>query len=153
MEIVSSVWGEILTLSGANSDDGNSYLWNSDNFSTTTFEVENEGLITLTITDQHDCTNSDSIYIKDKVCQEVFIPNAVNLSKNSTNPYFNVISPISTGTLRIYDRYGKLLYHTNDINAPWSCIYNGQRINRGVYNYQLTLSESDIYVGNFTVIN
>ena len=71
----------------------------------------------------------------------IFYPNAFSPNRDNTNDEFRVIiqndcSPI-TYHLRIFDRYGRLVFESIDPNESWDGEYNGRQVKEGVYLWQL----------------
>jgi len=68
----------------------------------------------------------------------VYIPNAFTPNSNGLNETFK---PIMSGIdeakydFYIYDRWGRILFQTNDANAAWDGKYNGKDCELGVYVY------------------
>jgi gliding motility-associated-like protein len=58
--------------------------------------------------------------------------------------------------LKIYNRWGELVYSSNDINKGWDGTYNGVQVNNGLYTYMLKLVFNDKEVktdkGSITLI-
>lgn len=78
---------------------------------------------------------------------EIFIPNIIDLdSENNDVLYPQGSDNIKLLSLNIYDRWGELIFANEalDINNPahgWNGIFNGQRVNPGVYVYILEYLE------------
>lgn len=79
--------------------------------------------VTLTITDKYGCTNFKQMKITVEEYIRFFIPNAFTPNNDNLNETF---SPTLLGhvpgsyEMRIYDRWGQLVYFTNDLNSPWT---------------------------------
>ncbi|MFT5919009.1 MAG: gliding motility-associated-like protein, partial [Granulosicoccus sp.] len=58
--------------------------------------------------------------------------------------------------MQIFDRWGELIYQTNDINAPWNGYYKGTLVEMGVYVYKIKVAElrgaKHYYDGQFTFL-
>jgi len=70
---------------------------------------------------------------------ELFIPNAFSPNGDGVNDLFNIKSiGIDNASLKIYNRWGRLVYETLDpINEPWNGYIKGNIANEGVYIYVL----------------
>lgn len=72
---------------------------------------------------------------------EVFVPNAFSPNGDGVNDVFRpFFSPLPTATdyeLLIFDRWGALLFETNDPEQGWDGMFNGQRMPTGVFVYTL----------------
>lgn len=50
----------------------------------------------------------------------------------------------------IYDRWGELLFKTNDINVGWDGTYKGELVPAGVYVYRVTAASFENIKTNYT---
>jgi len=57
----------------------------------------------------------------------------------------------STGGLRIYDRYGKLLFQTNDLYKSWDGTLGGKPVPSSDYWYQFMDSNGQLITSHFTL--
>ncbi len=94
---------------------------------------------TLKVTDTDGCTGTDSIKVfvnNDKV---LYIPNAFSPSqKDGTNDEFKIYTynnAIRKLTFQIHNRWGELVFQTDDINKVWDGTKNGNLLTPGVYVY------------------
>jgi gliding motility-associated-like protein len=71
------------------------------------------------------------------VDEEVTVPNTFTPNDDSINDKFKITSSpnINLLNLQIYNRYGLLLFTTNDISKYWDGEYNGKKCPPGVYYY------------------
>ncbi|MFA6923945.1 MAG: gliding motility-associated C-terminal domain-containing protein, partial [Bacteroidales bacterium] len=64
----------------------------------------------------------------------------------------------SNFTMLIFNRWGELIYKTNDLNSPWNGRYNntGDLVEVGVYVYRVIVKELDgpkhEFIGRVSVI-
>lgn len=106
-----------------------SYNWNNGAANTPSWLVTQPGIYTVSVITQDGCTGQDSVRVIDKGCvQQLYVPIAFTPNGDSKNDLFR---PIAVGILdeldfRVYDRWGQLIYRTNDINGGW----NGQYIDQ-----------------------
>jgi len=89
----------------------------------------------------------------------VFIPNAFtpNASGPNQNEGFKaIISGEKTMELIVFDRWGEIMFITNDVNEKWNGMYKGQPAQQDVYAYQLNVTalndEVYTYTGTITLI-
>lgn len=72
------------------------------------------------------------------------IPNVVLPSDdNAENRVFSVHSdsPLTAYRLFIYNRGGRLVFQTTDINNSWDCTHNGEAVQQGTYVYVIQYSD------------
>ncbi|MEL7020369.1 MAG: gliding motility-associated C-terminal domain-containing protein, partial [Bacteroidota bacterium] len=93
-------------------------------------------------------------------CEETdfFIPNIISPNGDGANDEFYIRTDIPTDLkhLRIYDRWGEMMFQTSDWQTHWRGDYRGQAVNPGVYVYYLeaVCPNGELYkkVGNITVL-
>lgn len=94
----------------------------------------------VTITDQNGCKFSDSltvfVYCNDDV---MFIPNAFSPNNDGKNDVFKVraVGLKKLNFLRIYDRWGSVIFETTDLSIGWDGTSNGKAAEAGVYIYDM----------------
>ncbi len=103
------------------------------------------------------CSVSEMIEINVKECNTFFIPNA--FSPKGANPVFKpkgVFYDISSYSFMIFDKWGKLLFETNNPELGWDGRVNGEWVQLGVYAYRVKyinmLKEVFERVGTVTVV-
>jgi len=115
---------------------------------THTYEYPGTYYVVLTVSDQYGCidTVGANIVINDRT--NIFLPNAFTPNGNDLNELFNIagtkINP-NTFELRIFDRWGKQLFYTTDINQAWDGTYNGEPLPQGSYTYIIKFEDSQGY--------
>lgn len=87
-------------------------------------------------------------------CPNAFSPN-VNID-DLNNQYFCKGAFISDFSLKIYDRWGELIFETDDINEGWDGTFRGKDVMEGVFIYIATgfrrNTKPIVLKGNITVI-
>lgn len=103
--------------------------------------------VTLTVTNQYNCTNSTTRLINIRTERTVYIPNAFTPNGDGVNDKF---MPYASGDflnadfqMRIFDRWGNKLLFTGDINQGWNGIYKGELCQRDVYVYSIIFSSKE----------
>ncbi len=93
-----------------------------------TYEVE----ITL-----GNCSKKFSTRIGD--FEKVTLPNVFTPNHDGHNDAFTPMEMcgLASATLKIYNRWGQLLYTTSDLAQGWNGMVNGQKVGDGVYYYLL----------------
>ncbi len=84
------------------------------------------------------CTDTStlSLYIEPFT---VFIPTAFTPDGNEYNNTFNAISyfEVKEWEFTIYDRWGKSIFNSTDVNEGWDGYYKNKLVQDGLYNYHL----------------
>lgn len=85
--------------------------------------VTEPGLYYVTVSTGAGCVSSDSIEVKVSLaCNDVWFPSAISADGNTKNNLFGPsgnVSAIKKYSLRIYNRYGELVFETADPYARW----------------------------------
>jgi len=147
-----------------------SYFWDFGDGSTDTNQnvdhfYSNQGTYTvvLTVTDVNGCvdTYSKTVVIYD--ISPVYIPNSFSPNGDGKNDLFGpegVNIDFANSTIFIYDRYGKLLFYTENINKKWNGTLNNKGsfhdVVEGVYVYKILIKivngSSHEYIGRVTLL-
>ena len=99
---------------------------------------------TLEVEDENGCkyTKSITIFVSDLPCNDtnIFTPNAFTPDDNSQgNDIFYVRSEIlKQMRLVIFDRWGKEIFVSTDLNTGWNGEFRGEKLPSGVFVYHLT---------------
>lgn len=114
------------------------YLWLSTTTTQQTETFTEPGMEYVQLTNQYNCNLIDSIYIKDVCPPRLFIPDAFAPNGNSLDHKFRVFGDhFANFSMTIYNRWGEVIFHTNDYNEGWDGTYLGEPMPAGVYAYIL----------------
>ncbi len=111
------------------------YEW-SDGSNFKTIKISTGGTYWLTATDANGCIGTDSIAIIDSACAEyLYIPTAFTPNHDARN---DVFKPTFAGRLlnyhfMIYDRWGKMIFSTEDFSKGWDGSLNSLEQPPGTY--------------------
>lgn len=139
------------------------YYWNVtvDNGNEQTIILKEPQMVITTAQSPYGCSKSDTVFIfvKEVVCGEpdVFIPNAFTPNADNANDKLYLRgNNISQFVLRIYDRWGELVFETTDQNVGWDGTFKGKACDPAVYDYYLEMicidEEKFFKKGNITLI-
>lgn len=92
------------------------------------------------VTDIIGCTDIDFVLVRVLTCDEqlFFIPNIMTPNGDGWNDVFKFNfegGVIAVEDINIYNRWGELMFHTDNIDEYWDGTYNGELCNPGVYVY------------------
>lgn len=91
------------------------------------------------------CPNVYSVSLTIREC-EIFIPEGFSPNRDGINDYFEIsnLDAFPNYSLKIYSRYGRLLYDGKSGDTPWDgTSKNGNDIPSGVYYYVLNLKKDN----------
>lgn len=104
-------------------------------------------------------TDTVSVQVKDLRCGEdnIFIPTAFTPNGDGKNDIWKVRTSIADNfTVQIYNRWGELVFESNDVEQGWDGIYQGKLSETGSYAYYVTVicqsQEQYFSKGNITLI-
>jgi gliding motility-associated-like protein len=143
--------------------DGSTY-GDTSNLQNTSYEYSSEyGSfydVTLTITNQFGCTDDTSLRVQIEPDFSFFIPNAFTPNGDGTNDFFfGAGYGITKYEIWIFDRWGNLIFTTNDINEGWDGSVQGRggdlvQIDTYVWKVKLTdvFDKRHTYIGHVSVV-
>ncbi|HLP10540.1 MAG TPA: PKD domain-containing protein [Flavobacteriales bacterium] len=90
----------------------------------------------LHFTDQYGCHFVDSLLVM--VTPSVYAPNAFTLDNDGTNEVFKpIVRNLASYELFIFDRWGELIFYTNDTEGYWDGTYKGRKCKEDVYVWKI----------------
>ena len=117
-----------------------SYRW-QDNSTGPSFTVSNSGKYWVTVTNGTGCSGADTINVvvdcSGLYFPGAFIPKANNAINMSFGPLGNLGS-VQNFSLRIYDRYGQLIFHTTNPYQKWDGKLKDGGFNSGAFAWFTT---------------
>ena len=134
------------------------YSWNTIPIQTTQIAT---GLCattyTVTVTDMASSTISVNVTITEKYCEELYIPNSFTPNSDNKNDVFlPVIDGVQDFNMLIYNRWGELIFESNNISKGWDGRYKGRNAQEDVYVYVIVAidykNEKQHYFGRVTLI-
>lgn len=93
--------------------------------------------LALEVTDQFGCSNSDTVAVKIDECPPViYIPNAFSPQGDKINDLWRITGySISEVKIYVFNRWGQMVFYSEDIDKPWDGNFNGTPCLSGVYKY------------------
>lgn len=134
-----------------------SYFWNTGD-TTQTITVNSAGVYWVVMNNGL-CIVGDTIELTGEIGgSSIYIPNAFTPDQNGLNEKFQ---PAGTNiidfSMAIYNRWGELVYETNDINMGWDGKRNGNLVQQDVYVYSISytsdcLGSKQVYKSGHVVL-
>lgn len=119
------------------------YLWNNGS-TNETYTATDSGTVIVRASIAPGCITTDSVHVDDYYCLSN-VPNFITPNGDGINDnlYFNT-EGIRAINVNLYDRWGREIYHWNDLNGYW----NGRNLNNtpvvtGVYFYVVNITGYD----------
>ena len=107
--------------------------------------VSDAGEFYVLVTDNNNCTDTSEISIVNTIpLTELYVPNTFTPNGDYHNELFEIYGlNIVSFKMIITDRWGELIYKTNDISKFWDGKYNGILVPQGDYLYSIELLGED----------
>ncbi len=96
---------------------------------------------TLYATSAFGCKNEDAVIVK--VVAGIFVPTAFTPNKDGINDRWRIpfLDPALGATVKVYNRYGQLIYHVSSVAIDWDGTFNGKEQPSGTYVYHITFNK------------
>ena len=148
-----------------NGSGGISYSWYPDNSLNHPFDYTTVAspLYTtqyiLQVTDGNGCVAYDSVWIYVEGQTVLLLPTAFSPDGNGVNDVFRISKWLNIASLQIfevYDRWGELVFSTNDINEGWDGMFKGREQPLSVYSWMVKAKDYEgkdiLKSGNVTLL-
>ncbi len=116
-------------------------------------------IINLLVTTDHGCTDETSRELIVEPDFMFYVPNAFTPNSNGINDGFRGYGEgikWDTYQMSIFDRWGELIYYTEDINDPWDGTYRGLQVEVSVYVWKIRFydinGDDHDYYGHVTLV-
>lgn len=110
------------------------YLWSTGE-TTPSIEISRYGVYSVLV-DNQGCQGGDTVEVADCGC-DLWVPNAFTPNDDALNDRFEPTPSATLGHfhMAIFNRFGELIYQTDDINEGWDGTVKGKPAPIGVYTY------------------
>ncbi|MDP1622576.1 MAG: gliding motility-associated C-terminal domain-containing protein [Bacteroidales bacterium] len=135
------------------------YLW-SNGSRDSVINVRNQGSYWAKVKDIHCCINADTTFVK---VFEYFIPNAFSPNGDGINDVFRVNGLYKNikFSMIVYDRWGQLVFKSENVDKVWDGTYKGQIcppetyvwiVNIGFLGQDIITNGDIVFKGTVTII-
>ena len=136
------------------------YQWfdsNNDSISTNSIlSVYQAGEYYVYVEDQNGCSDfSNNVIVNEVPRTEIYVPNSFTPNADWHNEVFVVYGKnIKTYSMKIFDRWGDLLFESDDIQKHWDGYFNGRKVEENRYLYHIEIiGEDDVLFDKSGIIN
>lgn len=113
-----------------------------------TFPGGVEGIypVTLIVTSYHGCTDTFTL---DAIVEDVilfFVPNTFTPDGDEFNQTWSVVlkgGDLYGFNLQVYNRWGEVIWETNDPSVGWDGTYNGRPVQQGMYTWKASVKNKN----------
>jgi gliding motility-associated-like protein len=113
------------------------YTWSTGSHDSI-IAVSDQGSYWVKVKDHNCCLNADTVYVK---VYQYFIPNAFTPNGDGKNDIFRAIGVYRDikFDMYIYDRWGQLLFHSDNIDTGWDGTFKNAPCPSGTYTWQINI--------------
>jgi gliding motility-associated-like protein len=101
----------------------------------------------------------DTVFGRVKIYEgfSFYVPNAFSPNSDGVNDFFQGYGTyLRKYEMSIYDRWGLLIYHTDDYYKPWDGSIDGSVCQNDVYVYRIKVADyrdkEHVYIGSVTLV-
>ena len=137
---------------------GTIFLWSTGD-TTQTITISDTGTYSVLVTNEFNCSTTDTVSITDLCAPEIFMPTAFVPGTNNPDQLYNIFGHhFINFNMTIYNRWGEVIFFTDDPALPWDGYYKGDLMPVGVYPWKIQYqgmeeySELKVIEGSVTVV-
>ena len=141
-------------------EDYSYYQWfdqNNDSISNSSvLSIYQAGDYYVYVEDQNGCFDySNSVTVDEVPRTELYVPNTFTPNADLHNEVFTVYGKnIKEYSLKIFNRWGDLLFESNDIQKHWDGYFKGRKVDENKYLYYIEIiGEDDVLFTKSGIIN
>lgn len=118
--------------------DGMYYEWEPTGETAQEITAREFGLYTVRVTNELGCTAEDNIRFTEWCDVQLFVPTAFSPNQDGRNELFKpVVKDATQFEFKIYNRWGQLVFSSDDSSAGWDGTYNGIPCPEGAYIWEV----------------
>ena len=111
----------------------------------------------VTVTNAAGCSRVDSVFIEVDPSTNIYIPNIFSPNGDGNNDIYLVRGKgVDLFQLQIFNRWGQMIFESNDIDSGWDGTKDGKELNQGVFVFKLNVTFYDggkiNKTGNITLV-
>ncbi|MBI1835853.1 MAG: PKD domain-containing protein [Flavobacteriia bacterium] len=122
-----------------------------------TYSAANTYTVTLTVTNAFGCTSSIDYYLIVTAVFNFYCPNAFTPDGFGANDLFGGAGEgIDEFNMQIFDRWGELIFETDDLDQKWDGTFKGKKAQDGVYTWKVSIKSKEPkyydFIGHVSVL-
>ena len=128
------------------------YLWSTGSTQKIE-EVDNTGIVWLEVTDANGCKAKDSVSVLTFCPSRFYVPNIFSPNYDGVNDLFQIYpeKEVAQFNLKIFNRWGELVFETQDLEEGWDGTYRGKTVRPDMYMWIAKLDEFQLS-GNVVLV-
>lgn len=117
---------------------GMTYEWLPFGETTQVINATEQVVYTVTVRNDDGCETSDDFEIDDKCVSEYYVPSAFSPNQDGLNDKFQAtLVNFEDFSMTIFNRWGEVMFTSEDIHLGWDGTFNGEVVPLGVYYYNI----------------
>ena len=152
-----------LTASLGGQQPNGSFLWQPfdmvDNFTAQTVKTSPDETTQYIVyyKEKGSCTAIDTVVVNVNFVAAIGVPSTFSPNGDGQNDVLRVLGQgITRMDFKVFNRYGQLVFHTQNQTEGWDGKQNGKELNPGTFVYTLEVTfaegETEVYTGNVTLV-
>lgn len=119
--------------------EGLNFSWVSSDKRFSRLEIEKAGYYHIEIFNEYNCSILDSFLVNDVCPPRLFVPKAFTPNNDGTNDVLEIFGAhFKNFQMKIFNRWGEIIYITDDPEKSWDGTYKGEKMPLGVYPWVIT---------------
>src|SRR6185369_670838 len=95
----------------------------------------------ITAMDGLGCPAYDTIVYKEECLADVIAPSAFSPDGDGKNDFFFASGlNVTSFNMKIYNRWGEVIFESDDISVPWSGVYKGKELEPDIFVWLINFS-------------
>ncbi|WP_081670843.1 gliding motility-associated C-terminal domain-containing protein [Sporocytophaga myxococcoides] len=139
---------------------GKYFLWKNSGDTNQFIRITEGGIYTVTVTDEFGCSSTGDIFIKEYCIPKIFVPEAFSPNNDGLHDDLEIFGKYFTNfELKIFNRWGEIIFISNDRNKKWDGYYRNELMPIGSYpwiiSYQSIFEEygdKHVMTGSVTLV-
>ncbi len=112
------------------------YFWPETGDTTSRITVSRLGMYTVVATNLEGCTLSDTTQVIELCDPRLYVPDAFTPNGDGRNDQLDVYGLYFIDfEIKVYNRWGEVIFASNDVNQKWDGMYKGTKVQPGAYPY------------------
>lgn len=118
---------------------GNTFLWPATGETSQGISVNEEGTYMVNVFDTNGCPANGSILVKQYCPPQLYLPSAFSPNGDQQNDEVEIFGKhFRNFELKIFNRWGEIIFISNDRNERWDGTYRGEQMPVGTYPWILS---------------
>ncbi len=115
------------------------YSWEPTKYTGNPYFVTSKGTYILSGNTTDGCPVRDTVNVVEKCDPELHVPTAFTPNGDGNNDFFSVFGhEVETFDIKVFNRWGELIYYSNDFRFKWDGTYKNQTVPIGTYPYVIS---------------